>query len=321
MSANAALYPWRAPSYLQGIPGRLLIHEEAWRGYVDAVCEQLDLGVDIDAPDKSNDGFTALQTAAAFGVHGVVTLLLERKASVNKTDAHGRVPLHYASINGYAVIAALLIDAKADVDKLNEVGETPLMWAAKTGRDNCAKLLLERKAQIGLENASGHTAATIPRMQGYPSKACDDLLLAASTSPAPEAPPAPLPSAGRRARAQAAAALQALMPHLRRVQQAAMRIRLRMLAASRLPTKRTANRGVRACSMQYVLQICRLSHLKIRTFLTLCATFRFANDHAVHKHERARCRLKISPRAFRTNCNSQKFEKCGSLQAVSMKYM
>jgi len=87
-------------------------------------------------PDQADDfGLTALHGAAKKGHRGVVALLLQRRASVNKPSSWKQeTPMHYACKYGRAGIVRLLLEFAADLTVSSTDGRTPLQYALEKGR-------------------------------------------------------------------------------------------------------------------------------------------------------------------------------------------
>ncbi len=88
--------------------GGTFLAQFAGNGNTAGVRRLLDLGIDVAAPYEMGDGYfsvaprsTALHVAAWRARHETVSLLIERRASVNARDARGRTPL------GLAVLACV----------------------------------------------------------------------------------------------------------------------------------------------------------------------------------------------------------------------
>jgi ankyrin repeat protein len=111
--------------------GGILLSQFAGNGNIDGVARLLDLGVPVDAPYVSGDGYwgvapnsTALHVAAWRLRDATVRLLLERGAKVDARDGHGRTALmlavkgcvdsHWVERRTPETVAALL-DAGASV--------------------------------------------------------------------------------------------------------------------------------------------------------------------------------------------------------------
>eukprot|EP00746_Dinoflagellata_sp_MGD_P067307 gnl/MRDRNA2_/MRDRNA2_27783_c0_seq1.p1 gnl/MRDRNA2_/MRDRNA2_27783_c0~~gnl/MRDRNA2_/MRDRNA2_27783_c0_seq1.p1 ORF type:complete len:423 (-),score=105.31 gnl/MRDRNA2_/MRDRNA2_27783_c0_seq1:114-1382(-) len=111
-------------------------------------------GADVNAPDEN--GFTALIAAVSWQWMQGLDALCEMKADVDKGDARGKRPLHYA-LQGSEDIIRRLLDAEADPaqqDKnedvqnlrgleVRELHRTPLHYAVHDGLLGAVTLLLE----------------------------------------------------------------------------------------------------------------------------------------------------------------------------------
>ena len=108
------------------------------------VQEQILSGVDINS--RAEFGTTGLLKAICWDRIATVHLLLSRsEIDVNKVDAEGRCPLHYAAwYNRSNILTALLADPRLNTVNLrcNE-GSTPLLLAVDNNSSTCVKLLLE----------------------------------------------------------------------------------------------------------------------------------------------------------------------------------
>lgn len=154
-------------------------------GDLEAVRERLAAGDDIngDVPELvAEEGLeTPLTKAAECGHAGVVFLLLEAGADVNRRDGNLRMPLHHAVRRGDRQIARMLLTAGADVDAQTSddyygQGPTPLMVAARIGNDDMVRLLLDAGAALDLESDTD-TALAWAAINGHPETVA--LLIAA----------------------------------------------------------------------------------------------------------------------------------------------
>jgi len=113
----------------------------------------------------------------------VVLLLLERGASVESLDRHGRTALYTASSLGYAEVVQSLVAWKADLKVtfddwegiLNTVRRTPLLAASRHGRLESARVLLEHGADVN--NRDEHGMSPLHLASRYPSNDLVRLLL------------------------------------------------------------------------------------------------------------------------------------------------
>ena len=78
-------------------------------------------------------------------------------ADVNRANASGFTPLHWAAIGGHAAIAATLLAAGASVDAKDEDDETPLHFAARNGRASVVATLLARGADVDAKDEDDNT--------------------------------------------------------------------------------------------------------------------------------------------------------------------
>lgn len=105
-------------------------------------------------------GENAMMLAALNGDAGLVQLLIDKGAEVNKK---GWTPLHYAATNGHDDIVKLLLDHSAFVDSASPNGTTPMMMAARGGHITTVKLLLDEGADLTIKNQIGLTAISFAK--------------------------------------------------------------------------------------------------------------------------------------------------------------
>ncbi len=79
-----------------------------------------------------------------------VMTLLTNGADVNRADADGNTPLHFAALSAKPIVAALLCDAGARIDAINRAGETPLVMACAAANWELARFLFEHGAKPDL---------------------------------------------------------------------------------------------------------------------------------------------------------------------------
>ncbi len=91
-------------------------------------------------PNKSNEGYTAINYAAGSGYTEVVKALIEGGANINQVHVDGTTPLINASIGGNAALVKLLIDMGADISIKDPGGKTALDYA----KNKQVKELLEK---------------------------------------------------------------------------------------------------------------------------------------------------------------------------------
>lgn len=112
--------------------------------------------------------FTVLPLVAYSGLSWLVVKLLHSgyRADINKTDSTGRVPLHWAAIEGYEAMVKLLLDHNADVDAKDEDKWTALHWAAVRDHSAVVQLLLENRADVEAADKTGVTSLMLAAHYG-----------------------------------------------------------------------------------------------------------------------------------------------------------
>ena len=94
-----------------------------------------------------------LRCAAYDGDADQVKQLLAKGAPVDKTDARGMTPLHYASDQNHPAVAAILLNHHASVDLTNDNGMTPLHFAARNSKTDVMRHLLAAGASRDIADA------------------------------------------------------------------------------------------------------------------------------------------------------------------------
>ena len=96
--------------------------------------------------------------ACRSGQKSIVQIFLKKGGiDVNKRDAEGNTPLHYACLKGYRDIVSLLLENKADATAVNNQSETPLHAAARTGNKEIIERLLDCGSDINATDKDGKT--------------------------------------------------------------------------------------------------------------------------------------------------------------------
>jgi len=111
-------------------------------------------GVDIN--NKGNDGETPLHLAVANGDIEMVTLLLDRKASIDARDQDGFTPLALAGARNKPKVIKLLAARGANLEVQIPGGYTPLFVAIGEGKLAAAKALMEAGAKCDVAEGPQH---------------------------------------------------------------------------------------------------------------------------------------------------------------------
>ena len=125
-----------------------------------------------DVEYRGPNGMTALMEASKLGLVGPARVLLNFGANVNSTDHDGVTPLMWAAISRrrdqqLLDTASLLIRRRAHIDKMTINGTTALMMAAIAGNPQMTRLLLDYEADPMLESIAGDTALSLARRYGH----------------------------------------------------------------------------------------------------------------------------------------------------------
>jgi cytohesin len=116
-------------------------------GVVEAL---LQAGADVNKADDDGDPPLPFATTAT-----IVTMLIERGASVNAVNTFGRTALWRPVEEGRAGVVQALLQAGAAVNKADDDGDPPLSFAATAA---IATMLIERGADVSTANKRGETA-------------------------------------------------------------------------------------------------------------------------------------------------------------------
>ncbi|CAM9784777.1 unnamed protein product, partial [Scytosiphon promiscuus] len=111
----------------------------------------------VDVNARAPDGNTPLVLAAAYGHHGIVSVLLKNGARVNLAGAEGFAPLFVCSQNGHLQVVKVLLAAGANIEARDSVDCTPLHMAANHGHLPIVKALMKAGAKLDPRNTSGTT--------------------------------------------------------------------------------------------------------------------------------------------------------------------
>ena len=183
--------------------GKLALHDCAIGGHVEAAKHLIS---DESLKVLSHDGKSALRLAALNSHLDLITLLVEKGADVNYTDAdgrttvycvassaandlkvintlhhlvkmganleskdlEGRTPLHVASWQGMTDVVQALVQLGADIDAVDNEGRTALHMCAWNGHTEIVALLIEAGANVNhVSSTQGATPLMIAAQQGH----------------------------------------------------------------------------------------------------------------------------------------------------------
>ncbi len=128
-------------------------------GARDEALARIAEGADVNVPEASGNGTTALHWAVYQHDVELVRALLRAGAEPSVRNLFGSTPLMEAASVGHTEIIAMLLEAGADVESANYEGQTALMAVARTGNVDAARLLLDAGADPNAaETWGGQTA-------------------------------------------------------------------------------------------------------------------------------------------------------------------
>lgn len=123
---------------------------------------------DAELERGSGEGIgTALYAGASNRHFGVVKTLIKHGAQVDAATKFRKTALRGAAMNGDLETVNLLLDHGATVDMADTDGQTPLVRAAVNGKETAIALLLERGADIEARDVRGQTALSWGAYHGH----------------------------------------------------------------------------------------------------------------------------------------------------------
>src|SRR5207249_4253939 len=135
-------------------------------GNASLIDRLLKAGADPNA--TSEEGQTALMTAALNGKVDAVKVLLARGAQVNVQEpTRGQSALMWAASEGNTAAAETLIELGADIKAKSKGGFTPLLFAVRDGHSETVRALLTRGANANDAAPDGTSALNMAVLNAY----------------------------------------------------------------------------------------------------------------------------------------------------------
>ncbi|CAI0644528.1 unnamed protein product [Colletotrichum noveboracense] len=155
-------------NYANGTPlmSTMLSNEDAVR---DRDAQKVDMVIRMLVSNKADIQQTMCGSAFTFDTAfqgacfnaGVATInfLLDEGASVQHSDALGRLPLHFAAANGIENFLAVMLTHRGDMMATDKEGKTCLHWAAQFGNLQTVKFIIDRLrgADVDCKDSDGWT--------------------------------------------------------------------------------------------------------------------------------------------------------------------
>ncbi|KAL7933304.1 ankyrin repeat-containing domain protein [Trichoderma chlorosporum] len=110
---------------------------------------------------KKRKGQTPLLCAAMKGRDAIVKLLIEKGADIEARERlEGRSPLIFAVENEHETPVKLLLEMGANLETKDQRWRTPLSYAAENGNEAIVRMLVEKGANVNAKATSGYTQLT-----------------------------------------------------------------------------------------------------------------------------------------------------------------
>lgn len=141
--------------------------------------------VDFNRQDEINDR-NCLHKTAMTGRRYFLKQALAAGVDPLRIDAHGRISLHYAAMNGHVEVLQDLVKARPESINLQDLDNfTALIHAIVHGRFACVEMILSHDAEVDAARSSDHIPLNLACQYG--SKPIVDLLLRGNPRLMPDA--------------------------------------------------------------------------------------------------------------------------------------
>ncbi|XP_035268247.1 arf-GAP with coiled-coil, ANK repeat and PH domain-containing protein 2-like isoform X7 [Anguilla anguilla] len=135
-------------------PGLQLYWAAAARDF-PSMAEALAHGADVNWVNEQDDRRTPLMMAVQGGCLVTCEFLLQNGANVNQQDAHGRGPLHHATILGHTGQVCLFLKRGASQNAVDVEGRSPLSIAVEAANADIVTLLRLAKMNEEMRESDG----------------------------------------------------------------------------------------------------------------------------------------------------------------------
>ncbi|KAG5851480.1 hypothetical protein ANANG_G00093880, partial [Anguilla anguilla] len=135
-------------------PGLQLYWAAAARDFIN-MAEALAHGADVNWVNELDDRRTPLMMAVQGGCLVTCEFLLQNGANVNQQDAHGRGPLHHATILGHTGQVCLFLKRGASQNAVDVEGRSPLSIAVEAANADIVTLLRLAKMNEEMRESDG----------------------------------------------------------------------------------------------------------------------------------------------------------------------
>ncbi|CAE7256137.1 mask-1 [Symbiodinium natans] len=165
------------PDFLVDRTGRAPLWIACARGHVDNARLLLDAAANVNRTDRK--GMSPLWIASYWGHSSVVQLLLEATCEVDKADNRGdSSPLFVASRNCCEGVVKLLVQAAADLNRCNIDRQSPVWIASGAGHPPVLRLLLQAQADLSASDRGGRSPLWIAMANSHMEPQLMDVLKA-----------------------------------------------------------------------------------------------------------------------------------------------
>jgi ankyrin repeat protein len=136
---------------------------------LDALKKCLQENPNLDLNMILDDGETLLTTSIKIGAQDVRNFLLERGASIERTNVNRETPLIVAASHGKINSLRVLLDRKAEINRKDNQGDTALHAALKRRNEEIALILIKHGANIEITDRNDKNAFKLAQELDLPN--------------------------------------------------------------------------------------------------------------------------------------------------------